>query len=210
MSREIERLKERAYSCYQTYRHGATQGEREAGKNAFNRILAKLNRKSKTHFSEQDFQSDQWKRKQTADTSSTSGKRPSDWYTGYGSDTGTGNYEYSSYKAWEEMFAGCYGFSNEAFKAGMSAEAARRKKEKQAREQRAREFWRSNRECTNNQMNYIRLICETFSLPTPDRWLSRQEASNFLNKWAPVYENYSKFKKKFIDTMVNGKWWYDI
>jgi hypothetical protein len=213
MSREIERLKQRAYSCYQTYQHGATQGEREAGKNAFNRILTKLNLKSKIHFSEHDFQSGRWKGKQ--DTNSTSGKRPENWYTGYNADTGTGtgSYEYSNYKAWEEMFAGFYGFSNDEFRTGMHAEAARRKKErqaKQAKEQRAREFWKSNRECSNNQMNYIRLICETFSLPIPDRWLSRQEASNFLNKWAPVYENYSKFKKKFIDTMINGKWWYDI
>jgi hypothetical protein len=208
MSKEIERLKQRAHSCYQIYRQGATPGEKQAGKAAFDRVLTKLNLKSKTHFSEHDFRSGRWKEKQTTDTNSTSGKRSRDWYTGYGADTGS--YEYSNYKAWEEMFAGFYGFSNDEFRAGMHAEAARRKKEKHAKEQRTREFWRTNRECSNNQMNYIKLICETFVLPLPDRWLSRREASNFLNKWAPVYENYHKFKKKFMDSMQNGKWWSDI
>jgi hypothetical protein len=208
MSREIERLKQRAYSCYQTYQHGATPGEKEAGKNAFNRILVKLNQKSKTHFSEHDFQSGRWKEKQDTDTNSTRGRSSADWYPGYGDDTGS--YGYTNYKAWEEMFAGFYGFKKDEFSAGMHAEAARQRKAKYEKQERMKAFWRTNRECSSNQMNYIKLICETFVLPLPDRWLSRQEASNFLNKWAPVYENYSKFKRKFVDSMKNGKWWYDI
>jgi|WetSurMetagenome_2_1015567.scaffolds.fasta_scaffold06972_4 hypothetical protein len=177
---------DKTYSVYVLYRRGATKAECD---NAFS-LWLKLVKKYK--FSETQF-SNAYAR-QYSTSSSTNSARENESKNSRKYEETTSSWS-SSQK--DDFYKKTYGFYDEGFKGNNNY--SKRKEQQQKQEQ--AHTW-----ATQAQYSYILAICHAFGLEQPPRFITYDQARQFLNHWATVYENFIKYKNSFHQKF--GHEWY--